>query len=281
MIKSMVLKHPRDAFVGGENIDRQWRDLNYSGRPDFEGALEEYDRFAGLLEGFDIELHFLQQDETAGLDSLYARDAAVICEKGVILCNMGKPRRNPEPGLQGALYRKIGIPIHGRITGSGRLEGGDVVWIDDHTLAVGRGYRTNEEGIRQLRELLKGLIRELIVVHLPHWHGPDDVFHLMSIFSPLDHGLALVFSPLMPVALREALLKRNMELVEVPEQEFETMGCNVLAVAPRKCIALEGNPSTRNRLEKAGVEVHEIRGNEICTKGAGGPTCLTRPLLRA
>ena len=155
-----------------------------------------------------------------------------------------------------------------------------MIWIGERTIAVGRGYRTNDEGIRQLRELLTDCIDELIVVPLPHWRGPNDVFHLMSIISPIDHDLALIYSPLMPVPFRETLLSRGVELVEVPDSELDTMGGNVLAVAARKCIMLAGNPQTRARLEQAGAEVHEFEGNEICRKGRGGPTCLTRPILR-
>lgn len=280
VIKSMLVKHARNAFVSDDVIDQQWRRLNYSDKPDLGLAIEEFERFSDLLRNFDIKLYFLPQDERACLDSLYARDAAIVCKKGMILCNMGKAQRQNEPSLQEAFYRDQDIPVHGRIMGTGCVEGGDVAWIDEDTLAVGRGYRTNDEGIRQLGELLKGLIKELIVVHLPHWKGPDDVFHLMSVLSPLDHDLALVYSPLMPVPLREALTSRGMELVEVPDEEFDTMGCNVLAVAPRKCVMLGGNSITKKRLEKAGVEVHEFEGKEICLKGAGGPTCLTRPLRR-
>ncbi len=280
VIKTILVKHVKDAFVSEDVIDRQWRRLNYAGRPDYERAIEEYERFTGLLRNLDIDLYFLNRDEKVCLDSLYTRDAAIVCSKGMILCNMGKDQRRDEPALQEAFYRDHGIPVYGRITGSGHVEGGDVAWIDEETMAVGRGYRTNDEGIRQLGELLKGLIKDLIVVHLPHWKGPDDVFHLMSVLSPLDHDLALVYSPLMPVPLREALLSRGMELVEVPDEEFDTMGCNVLAVAPRKCVMLGGNSVTRKRLERAGVEVHGFEGREICVKGAGGPTCLTRPLWR-
>ncbi|MHC4696696.1 MAG: dimethylarginine dimethylaminohydrolase family protein [Planctomycetota bacterium] len=279
-IRSLVIKHARDAFVSDEAIDRQWRDLGYVGRPDFARAVDEYDRFVALLEGFGIDIHFLPQDERVGLDSLYPRDAAISCDKGMIFCNMGKPQRCAEPAAAEAAFRAIGIPVHGAITGDGRIEGGDVAWLDKRTLAVGRGYRTNDEGIRQLRELLGDCIDELIVVPLPHWRGPGDVFHLMSILSPIDHDLALVYSPLMPVPFREALLSRGMELVEVPESEFETMGCNVLAVAPRKCVMLTGNRQTRTRLEAAGAEVHVFEGREISVNGAGGPTCLTRPILR-
>jgi N-dimethylarginine dimethylaminohydrolase len=280
-IKSIVLKHPNDAFVSDEAINRQWQGLNYQNRPDLARAADEYERFVTLLNRFDIDLHFLPRDESVGLDSLYARDASIVCSKGMIICNMGKAERSAEPATQEAVFHSMGIPIHGAITGDGRVEGGDVAWIDEKTLAIARGYRTNNEGIRQLRELLGDCIDEMVVVPLPHWHGPNDVFHLMSILSPIDHNLALVYSPLMPVPFRETLLSRGIELVEVPHSEFETMGCNVLAVAPRKCVMLTGNPQTRLRLERAAVEVHTFKGQEICIKGAGGPTCLTRPIVRS
>jgi N-dimethylarginine dimethylaminohydrolase len=170
--------------------------------------------------------------------------------------------------------------VLGAITGEGRLEGGDVVWFDDRTVAVGRGYRTNDEGIRQLRTLVGEAVDEVVVVPLPHWKGAEDVFHLMSILSPIDDDLALVYAPLLPVPFREWLLARGIKFVEVPESEFDSMGCNVLALAPRKCLALAGNPLTRERLEAEGVEVREFVGREISRKGGGGPTCLTRPIVR-
>ena len=145
---------------------------------------------------------------------------------------------------------------------------------------MAHSYRTNLEGIRQLREILGDCIREVIPVPLPHWRGPADVFHLMSIISPLDQDLALVYSPLMPIAFREVLLAHGIELVEVPDAEFDSMGGNVLALAPRKCLMLSGNPVTRERMEAHGVEVIEFSGEEISLKGGGGPTCLTRPLVR-
>jgi N-dimethylarginine dimethylaminohydrolase len=156
-----------------------------------------------------------------------------------------------------------------------------VVWLDARTVAVGRGHRTNDEGIRQLRALLGEAIDELIIVPLPHWRGPADVFHLMSMLSPVDRDLAVVYSPLMPVQFRERLLDRGVELVEVPDREFDTMGTNVLALAPRISVMLAGNPRTRAALERAGATVFEYEGNEISLKGGGGPTCLTRPLARA
>ena len=279
-LRRVAVKHARDAFGDAAAVDRQWRDLRYLAPPDVTAATPEYERFLALLEAAGIETLGLPPDETVGLDSLYARDASIVCDRGVILCNMGKPQRRTEPAAQEAAFRAAGIPIRGRITGDATVEGGDVCWIDERTLAVGRGYRTNEAGIRQLRDLVRDCVDEVVVVPLPHWHGPEDVFHLMSIVSPIDRNLFLVYAPLMPVPFREALTSRSIELVEVPDPEFATLGCNVLAVAPREVLMVAGNPETRARLERAGVTVREFAGREICLKGGGGPTCLTRPLTR-
>ena len=280
VLRRVVLKHARDAFVDQAAIDEQWSDLGYLERPDLEGALAEYDAFVALLQRSDVEIHFLPRDERTGLDSLYARDSTVVSDRGVILCRMGKQQRRGEPAAVADALRSMGIKVHGSIEGEGLLEGGDVVWLAPDTLVVGRGYRTNDEGIRQLREHLGDTLRELLVAPLPHWRGPGDVFHLMSLLSPLDLDLALVYSPLLPVPLREALLQRGIELVEVAEEEFESMAGNVLALAPRRCLMMQGNPLTKGRLEDAGVEVETYAGGEISAKGCGGPTCLTRPLLR-
>lgn len=281
VLQSVALKHARDAFVDQQTIDEQWRHLGYRERPELVRALAEYDAFVNLLRRSGAEVHFLPRDERTGLDSMYARDSTVVSERGLILCSMGKSQRRGEPAVAGDVFRAMGIPVHGSIGGEGLLEGGDVVWLAPDTLAVGRGYRTNDEGIRQLRQLLGECIRELLVVPLPHWRGVDDVFHLMSLLSPLDLDLALVYSPLLPVPFRETLLQRGIELVEVAEEEFETMAANVLALAPRHCVMMQGNPVTQARLEAVGVKVETYAGEEISAKGCGGPTCLTRPLLRA
>jgi arginine deiminase len=279
-LRSMVLKHVRDAFVDQAAVDRQWRELAYLERPDMEQALAEYDAFVEVLQAAGVEVEFLPRDERTGLDSVYARDSTVVSDRGVILCSMGKQQRRGEPGAVGDAFLSLDIPVHGSIQGDGLLEGGDVVWLAPDTLAVGRGYRTNDEGIRQLRELLGECIGELLVVPLPHWRGAGDVFHLMSVLSPLAQDLALVYSPLLPVPFRQALLQRDIELVEVAEEEFEAMAGNVLALGPRRCLMMQGKPITSGRLEKAGVEVLTYSGSEISAKGCGGPTCLTRPLLR-
>lgn len=279
-IKRLLLKHPRDAFLSQENIQAQWKELNYTSLPDFDRAVEEYDEFVRLLEGFIPEILFLPVDDRTGLDSIYVHDSLFVTNRGAVLCGMGKEKRQGEPLAAEEFIKELGIPILGSITGEGKLEGGDLVWIDEHTIAVGWGYRTNKEGIRQLKKLTSDSVDEYVTVPLPHWQGPGDVMHLMSLVSPVRRDLVVVYPRLLPVFFREWLLQREIRLIEVPDSEFETMGCNVLAVAPGECIMISGNPQTKRLLEKAGIRVYEYAGEEISRKGAGGPTCLTRPLLR-
>lgn len=279
-IKNLLLKHPKDAFISQENIQAQWKELNYSEPPDYKKSLEEYDDLVEILRAYVPEIHFLPQHEQTGLDSIYVHDQLIITDKGVVLCSMGKERRRPEPSAAGEFMEELGIPIFGTIKGDGKLEGGDLVWMDERTVAVGSGYRTNQEGIRQLKEFTDGLVDEFIVVPLPHWKGPEDVMHLMSLISPVRHDLAVVYPRLLPVPFRDWLMKRGIQLIEVPDSEFETMACNILAVRPGMCLMIEGNPRTKQMLEAEGIEVLEYKGEEISRKGAGGPTCLTRPLLR-
>jgi N-dimethylarginine dimethylaminohydrolase len=276
----ILLKHVREAFRGPEAIASEWQALNFTAPPDFGRAMDEYVAFAATLAANGATLDYLPPARDVGLDSLYVRDASVVCDRGVILCEMGKPQRAGEPSAQAEAFRALGVPIVGTVRPPGRLEGGDVVWLNERTLAVGRAYRTNDEGIRQLRALLADTIDELIVVPLPHWRGPSDVFHLMSIISPVDRDLAVVYSPLLPVPFRERLVSLGLAFVEVPDEEFDSMGANVLAIAPRRCVTVAGNPRTRARLEQAGAAVVEYEGREISLKGGGGPTCLTRPISR-
>lgn len=281
-IRRMLLKHVKDAWLDQGHVDAQWRGLNYTGAPDFERAVEEYDAFVELIRSFGIELAFLPEVahyDGLGLDSIYVRDASLVTDAGVILCCMGKPARSGEPGLQRVHFATSAIPILGEILGDGRIEGGDVTWLRPDLLGVARGYRTNDEGIRQLRGLLPPGIR-VEVMHSPHYRGPGDVFHLMSVISPIAEDLALVYSPLMSLPFREMLLRNGFELIEVSEEEFDSLGINVLAVAPGVVVIPAGNPETVDRLRKAGVEVFEFAATEICLRGCGGPTCLTRPLDR-
>lgn len=283
----VLLKHARDAFGDQRRIDVDWRFLRYLDAPDYGRACAEYDAFAAAIAQSGAALAYLPASADTGLDSIYVRDSAVAAPAGpdgpagLVLCNMGKAARVTEPAAVARHLAEIDVPVLGAIQGAGRLEGGDVVWLGQGMLAVGEGYRTNAEGIRQLTEILGARVREIVRVPLVHWDGPDDVFHLMSVLSPLAPDLALVYSRLMPVFFRNLLRERGMTLVEVPDEEFTSMGGNVLALAPRRCLMLDGNPETRRRLEAAGCEVLVYEGAEISRKGCGGPTCLTQPLERA
>jgi N-dimethylarginine dimethylaminohydrolase len=278
ILTRVVLKHPRDAFVSADQVAREWRDLNFTAAPDMAHAADEFEAFADILRRNGAALDFLPPDDRTTLDSIYVRDAAVVTPAGIVLCRMGKHQREGEPAAQRRWYESMNLPIAGAIAAPGRLEGGDVLWIDDRTLAVGRGYRTNAAGIQQLRALAPDV--DVVEVPLPHWRGERDVMHLMSLISTVDRDRAVVYSPLLPVPFREWLLERGFTLIETDPDEFETMGTNVLALAPGRCLMLDGNPRTRAALERAGIDVVVYRGTEISVKGAGGPTCLTRPLSR-
>jgi N-dimethylarginine dimethylaminohydrolase len=275
---SRVLVRPaRTAFT--DDRIAQWRMLNFTAPPDPIRASEEYAEFAELIASAGAEIAELPDSAESTLDAIYARDASIVSPAGVVLCRMGKRARHGEPAAQRAALEAFGVPIAGAIEAPGLLEGGDVVWFDECTVAVGRGYRTNAAGIEQFSALV-GRDVEVVIVPLPHHRGPADVFHLMSILSPVDHDLAVVYSPLLPVPFREWLIDRGIALVEVPPEEFDAMGANVLALGPRRCVMLTGAPVTRARIEAAGGEVRTYEGFEISLKGGGGPTCLTRPLVR-
>ena len=280
-IRKVLIKDPKSAYKNQTNIDTQYNELNYFGKPDFEISLKDYDSFKSILHNNGIEIHCLPSDDITSLDSIYTHDPCLVSNSGVILCSMGKDLRKKEPEMVSNYFESLGIPIIGRISSPGKLEGGDIVWIDNRTVAVGVGYRSNFEGIMQLKQILSDDIDEIIPVHLPHWTGPADCLHLMSNVSPIDENLFLVYSKLLPVSFREYLLGRKIKLVEVPDEEYESMGCNVLAIAPKKVIMIEGNSITKKLLEDEGVEIFTYSGLEISNKGAGGPTCLTRPFLRS
>lgn len=279
-LASVYLKSAKNSFLSEEELSEHWETLQYLSKPNFKKSLEEYAAFQTFFREKNISTCFFPINKKTKIDSIYCRDASIATDFGIIICNMGKQGRIHEPYAQLEAYKMNNINILGEIKFPGTLEGGDVAWLDQNTLAVGHTYRTNEEGISQLKGLLQPKGIEIIVVELPHYKGESDVFHLMSILSPVDKNLAVVYSPLMPIKFRNELLERGFQLVEVPEQEFDSMGCNVLAVAPRDCLMVAGNPITRKLLEDAGASVHIYEGNEISVKGGGGPTCLTRPIDR-
>lgn len=280
-IHSILMKKPETAWKSQENIDRQWQQLNYPSEPDYENVLREYEQFAKIIEEHVPEVHYLPENDKTWLDSIYTHDPVIITRGGAVLCNMGKPERLQEAEAISHYLTEIGIPVIGEIKAPGKIEGGDIVWFDDETAAVGLGYRTNSEGVAQLRELTRGMVKEIYEVPLPHGNGPDECLHLMSMISPVDSDLAVVYSRLMVVPFRDLLIEKGIEFVEVPDEEYDTFACNVLALEPRKCVMIAGNIKTKAALEQAGAVVYEYAGEDVSIKGGGGPTCLTRPLYRA
>ncbi len=278
-IDTLLMRHPQDAFVSQSRIDRQWQALNYHSAPDFMASCREFDSLLELLAPRVNKIELLPADG-GSIDSLYVRDSSVVCDAGLVICRMGKKNRMAEPAAVEAWFIENGHQVCGGIGDKGLLEGGDLLWLDEHSVAIGQGYRSNREGLEQFGEFA-GDGAEVIDVSLPHWNGPADVLHLMSMISPLGKRLALVYSPLMPVVFRDYLLSRDFRLLEVPAEEYLTLACNVLALGPRLCLMISGNPRTRALLEHAGCEVLVFSGDDICRKGEGGPTCLTRPLRRA
>lgn len=282
-LRRVIVKRPEEAFRNVETIQKEWSGLNYLRPPDFHVACEEHARFVFLLRACGAEVLDLPADSRTGLDSLYAHDPVLIADAGAIIFQMGKPARRGEGPACADALKHWGVPILGAIGGDGSpatAEAGDMIWLDHKTLLVGRGFRTNAAGLDAITALLKPQGVTVIPVPLPYFHGPSDVLHLMSFMSLLADDLAVVYRPLLPVPLFELLNERGVQLVDVPDEEYDSMACNVLALAPRNVLMIRGNPITRSRLEAAGCTVTEFDGREICVPGSGGPTCLTRPLLR-
>ncbi|MEN1967546.1 arginine deiminase family protein [Lentibacillus sp. N15] len=279
-LKHVIVKHPRDSFLSQEHLNNEWKTYNYFEPPNYEEALNEYAQFLAVLEKHVDRIDYLPAHKQTGIDSIYAHDPVKFTRDGAIILKSGKQLRQKEANAYKDFLQQQQIPVIDELTGEAVADGGDIVWLNERTLAVGRGYRTNDEAIRQLKEMTKDMIDEFIIVPLPHDQGEEECLHLMSIISMVDHDLAVVYSPLMPVFFRQLLLSRGIKLIEVPAQEYGILGCNVLALAPRVCMILDGNDSTKQQLEDAGATVYAYKGQEISYKGTGGPTCLTCPVIR-
>jgi len=271
-LRRVLVRAPRAEDLHG------WETCGWRAEPDAAAIAREHEAFCALLEEAGAEVLFAQSGADGNPDAIYTYDPALVSEEGALLLNPGKEIRRTEPAALGEDLERAGIPIAGRLSGNEWAEGGDCCWLDERTLLVGRGYRTNDEGISALRVLLPGV--EVLVFDLPHWHGRDEVMHLLSLLSPLAPDLVVAYPPLLPVRLAQLLEERGIDIVPVPDEEFDSMGTNVLALSPRIALAVDGNPQTRRRLEEDGVEVLVYEGKEL-SKGDGGPTCLTRPILRA
>lgn len=274
-LRKVLVKRPDQAFAVDDPV--RW---HYTGRPDLEAAQREHDALAAILRQAGAEVFYHDEYQPERADAIYVHDPVLVSDRGAVVLRMGKALRRGEEAALARRLTQVGVPIHYILHGDAMAEGGDLLWLDHDTLAAAQGFRTNAEGLRQLRECLGFLGVEIIPVPLPYYCGAEACLHLMSIISLLDHDLAVVYPRLMPVPFWQLLQERGIGLVQVPDEEFDSMGCNVLALGPRKCLMLEGNPITRSRLEQAGCEVFAYVGNEISLKAEGGPTCLTRPILR-
>jgi dimethylargininase len=271
-LRDVLVKRPGPAF--GAAFDDP--EHGYLRPVDLGLAQREHDAFVGLLVRLGTRVHLIDA-ETASPDLVYAFDPLLVTDRGAIPLRSGKPSRRGEEAVLEEWTRSMGIPTVGRIEAPGTVDGGDTFWLRPDLLCIGRTLRTNEEGARQLARLVGGEVR---VFDVPYWRGPAELIHLLSVISPVTDDLAVAYLPLLPVGLWALTRELGIDLIAVPDEEFPTLGCNVLALRPGVLLIAEGNPGTRQALEARGCDVHTYAAQEIGINGSGGPTCLTRPILR-
>jgi N-dimethylarginine dimethylaminohydrolase len=274
-LKRVLVKRPDTGFAVEDY--KKW---NYTGPLDLGEAQMEHDAFTNIMrkEGIEVIYHPERQPDHA--DSIFTYDPAIISDEGAIMFQMGKKLRKGEDVTMERRFKELDIPIHYRIHGEATVEGGDTLWLDEETIAIGQGFRTNREGLTQMREALEPSGINVIPVDLPYYYGPEACLHLMSLISYADHDLAVIYSPLFPVPFWKQLRKMGVDMIDVSEDDFNKMGTNVLALEPMKVMMLDCTPDVQRNLEDAGCKVLTYKGVEISLKTEGGPTCLTRPILR-
>ncbi len=268
---------PRSA---GWTSPNDWRDLGFLHAPDFEAAQAQHDELTRQLKAAGAEVVAMPAASGLTLDAVYAHDPSLATDYGVIIMNPGKPNRVVEAKRHRDFYQSLGIPVLGEIQAPGTTEAGDMLWLDEKTLLIGHGYRTNASGIAQMRALLAPKGVEVLSAPLPYGPGPSACLHLMSLISLLDEQTALVDLPWLAVETVELLKARGYKFVEIDYAERDTLACNVLSLGGKRLLALEENRKTNALMRQAGFDVRTFAGSELCINGSGGPTCLTRPLLR-
>ena len=271
---------PDNAGWGISGKAGAWRELGFQHAPDFAAAQSQHEILCELLSEGGAEVVCLPATESLTLDAVYTHDASLATDYGLVLMNPGKKSRVAEAQAHANFCGQLGIPVFGEIGLPGTSESGDIVWLDSQTLLIGDGYRTNKAGIEQMRSLLSAKNVEVLSAPLPYGPGPSACLHLMSLMSVLDEHTILVDLPWLAVETVELLKARGLRLIEIDYSERDTLACNVLSLGHKRLIALEENAGTNQSIREAGFDVRTFPGSEICINGAGGPTCLTRPLLR-
>lgn len=274
-LKRVLVKRPDEGFAV-EDYER-W---HYTDAIDLSEAQREHDAFTEIMRRQGIEVLYHPEPQPNHSDSIFTYDPAIITHEGAIIFQMGKNLRRGEEKPMERRLKELDIPVHYRIHGNATVEGGDTLWLDEETMALGQGFRTNKEGLTQMKEALTSIGVKVIPVDLPYFYGPEACLHLMSLISFADHDLAVIYSPLFPVPFWKLLKERGVELIDVSDAEFNKMGTNILALGPRNIVILDCTPEVQTRLEEAGCQIHTYKGVEISLKTEGGPTCLTRPILR-
>lgn len=277
-LSRVLMRHPGQNLLHADPTT--W---NYNYLFDPENAAEEHQQLAQIIENFGTKITWVDPDGDTSADGMFVKDASTVTRAGAILLNMGKGLRSDEPATHEKTYNEIGIPILGKIIGEGRVEGGDLIWLDPNTLIIGVGFRSNREGVRQMSALLAPHGIEVIGFDLPYWHGPAFCLHLTSFMSPLNAYTYIAYTPLMPASLWALLRGRGITVVNSPETEFHRshgQNVNVLALSKNTCVMIAGFPETKSRIEDIGIRVQTFSGDALCMACEGGPTCLTNPVFR-
>jgi N-dimethylarginine dimethylaminohydrolase len=279
-LQRVLVCSPRNAAWDQPERAARWQDLGFQHAPDFATAQSQHEALCRELETAGAEILEISAAPDLSLDAVYTHDASLATDYGLIVMRPGKPNRVPEGPRHASFCQTQAIPRLGQITPPGTTEAGDILWLDSKTLLIGHGYRTNAVGIQQMRALLSPKGVEVLSAPLPHGPGPSACLHLMSLISLLDERTAIVDLPWLAVETVELLKSRGLKFIEIDPSERDTLACNVLALGENRLLAIEENHKTNARLRQAGFDLRTFPGSELCINGSGGPTCLTRPLLR-